>query len=126
MSWMVLAVLIAAGCVAFAAFVCFLVRWLRRQEPYRNFLRLRNRRKLTFVRLMIRDTRVPLYVKAVPFLLLLYLLSPVDIIPDFIPVLGFMDDILITLMAFVLIIKLTSGPVVHDLIKQAKAADATS
>ena len=104
----------------------FMIRWLSRREPYRNFLYLRTRRKLTFVRLVIRDTRVPIYVKAVPFLLLLYLLSPIDIVPDFIPVLGLMDDVAITLLALMLILKLTSGPVVLDLLQQAKAADATT
>ena len=73
---------------------------------------------------MIQDGRVPPYVKAVPFLLLLYLLSPIDLIPDIIPVLGYLDDVVITLLAFMLILKLTSGPVVLDLIQQARAVDA--
>ena len=125
MSWLTLAILIAAGSVVFGGFALLAVRFLSQREPYKNFLSLRNRRKLTFVRFLIQDPRVPLYVKAVPFLLLLYLISPIDIIPDFIPVLGYMDDLLITLLALVLILKLTSGPVVDDLIQRAREADAT-
>jgi uncharacterized membrane protein YkvA (DUF1232 family) len=73
------------------------------------------------------DTRHPSapIVKAVPFLLLLYLVSPIDLIPDIIPVLSYLDDVAITLLAFMLILKLTSGEVVEDLIQQAREADAT-
>lgn len=42
---------------------------------------------------LVRDPRVPLWAKAVPFLALAYVVSPVDIIPDFILVLGQLDDI---------------------------------
>ena len=44
-------------------------------------------------------------------------------IPDIIPVLGYLDDVVITLLAFMLILKLTSGQVVEDLIQQAREAD---
>ena len=124
MSLWALVLILAVGSVLLGAVAFLLLRWFGRREPYRNFLRLRNRRKLTFVRLMIRDPRVPPYVKAVPFLLLLYLVSPIDLIPDVIPVLGYLDDVIITLLAFMLILKLTSGHVVQDLIQQAKDADA--
>ena len=125
MSLWALVLVLAGGSVLLCALAFLLLKWFGRREPYRNFLRLRNRRKLTFVRLMIRDPRVPPYVKAVPFLLLLYLVSPIDIIPDVIPVLGYLDDVVITLLAFMLILKLTSVRVVEDLIQQAREADAT-
>ena len=124
MSLWVLVIGLAVGSVLLGGVTFLLLRWFGRREPYRNFLRLRNRRKLTFVRLMIQDPRVPSYVKAVPFLLLLYLASPIDLIPDVIPVLGYLDDVVITLLAFMLILKLTSGQVVQDLIQQAREADA--
>ncbi len=124
MSLWALVLVLAAGSVLLGALAFLLLRWFGRREPYSNFLRLRNRRKLTFVRLMIQDPRVPPYVKAVPFLLLLYLVSPIDIIPDIIPVLGYLDDLVITLLAFMLILKLTSEPVVQDLVQRAREADA--
>ena len=40
-------------------------------------------------------SKAPLKVKVVVFVAVLYLLSPIDLIPDFIPVLGQMDDILV-------------------------------
>ena len=61
---------------------------------------------------MMGDNRVPAYVKIIPILLLIYLSSPIDLVPDFIPVLGYLDDVVIALLALALIIRLTSGPVV--------------
>ena len=78
MSLWALVLVLAAGSAMLGGFAFLLIRWFGRREPYRNFLRLRNQRKLTFVRLMIQDPRVPPYVKAVPFLLLIYLVSPID------------------------------------------------
>ncbi len=42
---------------------------------------------------LFRDPRVPVPLKAIPIGVLLYVLSPIDIIADFIPILGQMDDI---------------------------------
>lgn len=43
----------------------------------------------------IRDSRTPLYAKLIAFLALAYLISPIDLIPDFIPVAGYLDDLII-------------------------------
>ena len=43
----------------------------------------------------LRDRRTPLYEKVPALLSLLYLLSPIDIIPDFIPFVGYLDDLVI-------------------------------
>ena len=85
-------------------------------------MRLRNRRKVTFFRLMLTDKRVPVYVKSIPVLLVLYLAMPFDLIPDFFPVLGYLDDVGVALLAPVLIIKLTPRNVVLDLIGLAEEA----
>jgi uncharacterized membrane protein YkvA (DUF1232 family) len=42
-----------------------------------------------------RDPRVPWYAKALAASLVGYALSPIDLIPDFIPVLGYLDDLVI-------------------------------
>lgn len=43
----------------------------------------------------VRDPRVPWYVKALAVCVVGYALSPIDLIPDFIPVLGYLDDLLL-------------------------------
>ena len=40
----------------------------------------------------LRDARTPPWVKALAFLVVAYALSPIDLIPDFIPVLGYLDE----------------------------------
>jgi uncharacterized membrane protein YkvA (DUF1232 family) len=61
------------------------------------FVSLVNRLRL-LVRLM-RDPRVPIYLKFIPFASLLYVLLPIDLIPDLLPVLGQLDDLGIVLLA---------------------------
>ena len=42
-----------------------------------------------------QDARTPWYAKALGILVVAYALSPIDLIPDFIPVLGYVDDVLL-------------------------------
>ena len=42
-----------------------------------------------------RDPRTPWYAKALVLLIVAYTLSPIDLIPDFVPVLGYLDDLII-------------------------------
>ncbi len=47
-----------------------------------------------------RDSRTPLYAKLPALLSLVYLISPIDLIPDFIPLAGFLDDLVIVPLLF--------------------------
>ena len=53
------------------------------------------KRKCVVLQLAMRHERTPWYAKTLGVLTLLYALSPIDLIPDFIPVLGYLDDLLI-------------------------------
>ncbi|MGD8885979.1 MAG: YkvA family protein [Gammaproteobacteria bacterium] len=53
-----------------------------------------------------RDRRVPLLPKVLVGLVVAYALSPIDLIPDFIPVLGYLDDLLIVPLGVWLAIRL--------------------
>ncbi len=48
------------------------------------------------VYLAAQDPRTPWYAKALIFFVVAHTFSPIDLIPDFIPVLGYLDDLLIT------------------------------
>jgi uncharacterized membrane protein YkvA (DUF1232 family) len=52
--------------------------------------------------LAARDPRVPWYAKALALAVAAYALSPIDLIPDFIPVLGYLDDLIIVPVGIVL------------------------
>lgn len=71
--------------------------------------------------LAARDPRVPWYAKAVAGMVAAYALSPIDLIPDFIPVLGYLDDVLIVPVGILVAVRLIPDPVLADL--RAKAAD---
>jgi len=53
-----------------------------------------------------RDPRVPIYAKLVASAVAAYALSPIDLIPDFVPVLGYLDDLLIVPLGIMLAIRL--------------------
>ncbi|WP_050180102.1 YkvA family protein [Domibacillus robiginosus] len=53
-----------------------------------------------------RDPRVPWYAKAFTACVVAYAFSPIDLIPDFIPVLGFVDDILLVPLGIFLSLKM--------------------
>ena len=41
------------------------------------------------------DPRIPLHVKVLAFFIVAYIISPIDIIPDFIPILGLLDEVIL-------------------------------
>ena len=50
-----------------------------------------------------RDPRTPWYAKAVAGFIVAYAISPIDLIPDFIPVLGYLDEVILLALAVRLI-----------------------
>jgi uncharacterized membrane protein YkvA (DUF1232 family) len=56
--------------------------------------------------LSARDPRVPWDAKAVALAVAAYALSPIDLIPDFIPVIGYLDDLIIVPLGIVLAVRL--------------------
>jgi uncharacterized membrane protein YkvA (DUF1232 family) len=65
--------------------------------------------------LAARDPRVPWYVKGLALCIAAYALSPIDLIPDFIPVIGYLDDLLIVPLGIYFVLKLTPTTVVEEL-----------
>ena len=69
-----------------------------------------------------RDPRTPLLVRALAVFVAAYALSPVDLIPDFIPVIGYLDDLLLVPLGLALVVRLTPPEVLESARAQAQQA----
>lgn len=67
-----------------------------------------------------RDSRVPWYAKVLALATAAYALSPIDLIPDFIPVLGYLDDLIIVPLGILLAVRLVPPEVMQELRLQAQ------
>ncbi len=73
--------------------------------------------------LAARDPRVPWYAKVVAGAVAAYALSPIDLIPDFIPVLGYLDDIIIVPLGILLAVKLVPPELMAEFRAEATRRD---
>ena len=64
------------------------------------------KRQIAVLYLASRDPRTPIAAKYLMIIVVAYALSPIDLIPDFIPVLGYLDDLLLLPIGIYLAIKL--------------------
>lgn len=81
----------------------------------------RLKRDVVALWLAARDVRVPILAKLMAGGVAAYALSPIDLIPDFIPVLGYLDDLLIVPLGIMLAVRLIPADVMADLRVQAGA-----
>lgn len=89
------------------------------EGPPRLLDRLRGRaralkRDVRALSLACRDPRVPWYAKLLAGLVVAYAVSPIDLIPDFIPVLGYLDDLILVPAGIVLVVRLIPEDVLAD------------
>jgi uncharacterized membrane protein YkvA (DUF1232 family) len=68
-----------------------------------------------------RDPRVPWYAKALAAAVAGYALSPIDLIPDFIPVLGYLDDLVIVPLGILLVRRMIPAEILADCRIRAQA-----
>jgi uncharacterized membrane protein YkvA (DUF1232 family) len=61
-----------------------------------------------------RDPRVPWYAKLSAICVAAYALSPIDLIPDFIPVLGYLDDLVLIPLGIAITVKMIPPPVLAE------------
>jgi uncharacterized membrane protein YkvA (DUF1232 family) len=71
--------------------------------------------------LAYRDPRLPWYARLVAAAVAAYAFSPIDLIPDFIPLLGYLDDLLIVPLGVALAIKLIPPAVMAEARQRAQA-----
>jgi uncharacterized membrane protein YkvA (DUF1232 family) len=71
--------------------------------------------------LACRDPRTPWYAKVLPGGVVAYALNPIDLIPDFIPVLGYLDDLILIPLGIYFTLRLIPPPVLADARREADA-----
>jgi uncharacterized membrane protein YkvA (DUF1232 family) len=87
--------------------------------------RLRNwaraiKRDVVALYFAVRDPRVSWWAKAFGVVVVGYALSPIDLIPDFIPVLGYLDDVILVPLGVLLVVKMIPAEVMAE--HRARAA----
>lgn len=85
----------------------------------RNWARAVKRQTLV-VWFAARDPRTPWFPRLLALAVAAYALSPIDLIPDFIPVLGYLDDVILVPLGVWLVLRMVPAEVIAD--SQAKAA----
>src|SRR5918995_4364388 len=83
----------------------------------------RLKRDIVALYLAAQDPRTPWYAKVLVLCIVAYALSPIDLIPDFVPVLGLVDDLLLLPLGIHIAINLIPAPVLTDCRHRATAMD---
>ena len=71
----------------------------------------------TFLRMML-NSQIPFKYKLLPILAVLYVVSPFDFLPDFIPMIGWADDLIVLILAIFAFIGLTPKNTLGDASKE--------
>ena len=69
---------------------------------------------------LLTDSRVPFWIRIALPLALIYVISPIDILPDFIPIMGRVDDIIAIVAGIMILLKLAPKKVVNQYKKDDK------
>lgn len=108
---------------------------LTKHKKYKNafttqmkfFKKLKNKSKalkteIIAIYLSMRDSRTPVWAKIMIILTISYAFSPIDLIPDFIPILGYLDDLIILPLMITASIKLIPKEVLSECRLKAKVS----
>ena len=91
--------------------------WLARGRQWARAIK----RDVVVVWFAARDPRTPWGVRLLALAVAAYALSPIDLIPDFIPVLGYLDDVLLVPLGLLLVLRLLPPAVLADARQRAAA-----
>jgi len=94
--------------------------WLARAKIWARSVK----RDVVALWLAARDPRTPWYAKAMAGAVAAYALSPIDLIPDFIPVLGYLDDLIIVPAGIFLAVKLVPLDLMAEFREEARRREA--
>jgi uncharacterized membrane protein YkvA (DUF1232 family) len=68
----------------------------------------------------VKDPRVPWYAKVFALLIIGYVLSPIDPIPDFIPVIGYIDELIVVPLGIIILSKMIPKQVLEECREKAR------
>lgn len=89
--------------------------WWLSCKAFWSFLKLQAKQLRLYtltVYLLARDALTPITVRLLAALIAAYALSPIDLIPDFIPVIGYLDELILIPLGIALILRLTPAALV--------------
>jgi uncharacterized membrane protein YkvA (DUF1232 family) len=85
-------------------------RWLDRLKDWARIIK----RDSVALYLATCDPRVPWYAKALALVIAAYALSPIDLIPDFIPVIGYLDELILLPLAIAGVVRLIDPAIMAE------------
>ena len=127
--WQILLTALVAALIVLAVLAIVAVVIVRRasaetRRAARRMAKLPWRGRLRVAGTLFRDERVPTLLRLAVPALLLYLAMPVDLIPDFVPVIGQLDDLVVVAIGLALLLRfMPRGPLL-EAIEQAEAEAA--
>jgi uncharacterized membrane protein YkvA (DUF1232 family) len=113
--WWMLLPLIPLTMLGLIAFKIFRVR-----RRGRRFLQLSRAERLEFARLLLRDRSLPLVPRLIVSAAAGYLVLPIDLIPDFLPVIGHADDFLVVTLLIGIITRVVPPEELEALLREAR------
>lgn len=120
--------LAAAGAVILCVLVAAIVGWRSTSAADRaevsRISRLGWRDKLRLATRLACDGRIPPVVRAVPPLVVVYLAMPLDVVPDFIPVAGQLDDLVVIALGVGLLVRFTPRELLREAMDEIEARTA--
>jgi uncharacterized membrane protein YkvA (DUF1232 family) len=112
--------------VGLAAFLWWKVYTSDEKKLARRIAKLEFGDKLSLAGSVFRDLRIPMVTRIVAVALVLYLASPIDLIPDFIPVVGFLDDLLIVMIGAGFILRTIPRQVIEEHVQRFEYIEGES
>ena len=91
--------------ISLAAFLFWRIQRSDEKKLAKRIAKLPFLDKISLAGSLISDDRIPIAPRIIALALVLYIASPIDLIPDFIPVIGYFDDILIVLVGAGLLLR---------------------
>ncbi len=99
-----------------------MVLWNRKMSVFQSWKQLARKFKHETYALYLacRDQRTPWYARLMAAAVVAYAFSPIDLIPDFIPVLGLLDDFVLVPLGIMLVCSMIPAPVMEDCRRRAR------